>query len=148
MAAVTDAVIVLDTNCLIYYLDDSTSDRGRWLGEQVFMPAVRGELQIVLPTVCLAELLVRPYALGQDARAVALRRALVQVPGLSVVPLSEDLAVAASRLRGRRSLSLPDAIVLATATAVGGSVLTNDRRLAVDVGAAVRVLDDVMAERH
>lgn len=137
--------IVLDTNCLVSFLDDSSSPRGRWLAENVFARALRSELAVAVPSVCLAELLVRPFSLGQDARALAVTRALVRVPNLQVVPLDDEVAVEAARLRGRSGVSLPDAVILATAVLQQASVLTNDRRLATaaqQVPVTVLLLDD------
>ena len=141
--------LVLDTNCLIYRLDDPDSHRGVWLDEHVFGPAIAGHLDLSVSTVSLAELLVRPYADGQPAKAQALRRALETLPGLTLVPLTTDIADAAARLRGRSGVLLPDALILATAERVQASVLTNDRQLQqADLPVAVLVLDDEMDTRH
>lgn len=134
--------LVLDTNCLIYYLDQPDSRRGAWLDEHVFRPAVAGRLDLSLPTVALAELLVRPYADGQPVRAERLRRALEMLPGLTITPLTVDVAVLAAQLRGRGSLGLADAVMAATASQLNATLLTNDQRLAgADTPAPTLLLD-------
>ena len=138
--------LTLDTNCLIYRLDDPDGDRGRWLDQHVFRPAVDGRMRLAVPTLSLAEVLVRPYADGYHDRARALRRALETLPGLALVPLTADIADAGARLRASAGLSLPDALVLATASAENASLLTNDRGLVQPAGSvSVLVLDDEMA---
>lgn len=121
--------LVLDTNCLIYALDDPQSARGAWLAKTVVRPTVEGALQVSISTVTLAELLVRPYSAGDAARASALRRALETLPGLTVVPLTADIASAAAQLRASAGLRLPDAMIVATAASLGAAVLTNDQDL-------------------
>ena len=146
MATVTlPSVLVLDSNCLVYRLNDPDGQRGRWLDEEVFRPAIHGDLDLRLSTVALGEVLVRPYSDGQPARAHAVRAALEALPGLTLVPLSADIADLAARLRGETRMSLPDAIMLATAQHGGASLLTNDRHLLQPAGpVTVLLLDDEM----
>lgn len=141
------SVLVLDTNCLIYRLDDPDGPRGSWLDENVFRPAIKGDLDLRMSTVALAEVLTRPYSDGQPARAHAVRRALETLPGLTLVPLTADIADLSSRLRGETRVSLPDAIMLATAQFAGAGLLTNDRQLLQPAGpVTVLLLDDEMAQ--
>lgn len=139
------STLVLDTNCLIYRLDDPDGARGRWLDENVFAVAVGGSLRLVISSVALAELLVRPYADGQPQRAQAVRRALETLPGLTVVDLTPAVADIAARVRAGTGLPLPDAVMLATAEQSGASLLTNDRQLLHPSSPVpVLVLDDEM----
>lgn len=93
----------------------------------------------------LAELLARPYALGEPARATALRRALEALPGLAISPLTSDIAQEAARLRGDLQIALPDAVVLATALAARSVLVTNDRRLREVAGPDAALLDELLA---
>jgi len=139
--------LLLDTNCLIYRLDDPGGRRGRWLDERVFRPAMAGQHQLAVSTVSLAELMVRPYAEGLPERAHALRRALESLPGLTLVPLISDIADAPARLRAATGLPLPDALVVATAASLGAAIVTNDRQLArADLRVPIIVLDDAINE--
>lgn len=146
MGALRQDLLVLDTNCLIYFLDDPDSKRGRWLAKHVFEPAVSGRLRLAISTISLAELLVGPFSVGQPDRAEAVHRALAALPGLSIVAPTADIAVSAARLRGTTGLRLPDALVVATAAHLGATLLTNDRGLRRDgLPAAILVLDDELS---
>ncbi len=137
--------LVLDTNCFVYYLDQPDTARGRWLEEQVLRPGMAGRLDLAMSTVALAELLVRPYADGQPRRAVALRRALEMLPGLTVVPLTADIAALAAQFRATCGLPLPDAVIAATARQRSATLLTNDSRLAAaDIPVAMLLLDEAI----
>lgn len=137
--------LALDTNCFIYLFEDaSTSARSRFLHEQVLQPAVDGRRQLVASTLVVAELLVHPHRAGRHADARRLHAALEQLPGLDLVSLSPQLAASAAAIRGTSSVSLADAVHLATAFAEAEALLTNDRRLtAVDGDIPVIVLDEI-----
>ena len=138
--------LLLDTNCFIYLLEDPGSPRGHYLTTQVFRPALAGRQRLFASTLTVTELLSQPFAAGQPRRAGVLLAALQGLPGLAVLPLTVAIAADAARLRGACGLSVPDAIVLATAAAADAVVLTNDRRL---VGAGPDVptllLDELVA---
>ena len=138
--------VLLDTNCFIYLLEDPESARGAFLASHVFGPAVSGVHRLFAATLTVTELLSQPFAAGQPQRASALLAALEGLPGLELVVLSVDVAADAARQRGQFGLTVPDAIVLASAASVGAAVLTNDRRLS-GRGSAVPVLllDELVA---
>lgn len=137
--------LALDTNCFIYLFEDPSSARSNYLDREVFRPAVDGERRLVTATLTVAELLVAPHRAGRPDDARSLRTALTSLPNLEVVDLDESLAAAAAQLRGTTSITLADAIHIATAIRMADAFLTNDRRLAehpVDV--PVLVLDDLL----
>jgi predicted nucleic acid-binding protein len=81
--------------------------------------------ELVLPASAYAEMLVEPAAAG----AAALRRAkrIVDAFPLRVEPITREIAERAAELR--RTLRLPDALVVATGDRLGAdAVLTADRR--------------------
>ncbi len=98
--------------------------------------AARGALErarerrdhLAMAASAVAESLVGPARRGEEA-INAVRELLAVLP-IEVVPLDEDIAVAAARLRARhRSLRLPDALVVAAAhTRQAGLLITTDRR--------------------
>ena len=94
-----------------------------------------GRDDLVVPASVLAEILVRPYMRGPKV-VQRVERFLVDL-GTRVHPLDEAVAHTAARLRASHaSLRLPDALTVATATVVGGAVLTTDKgwpRLGVPV---------------
>ena len=134
--------VLLDSNCFVYLLDDPTSARARYLTTEVFGPAQTGRLQLYAATLTAAELL--SLARGTDeARRSALSSALRALP-LTWVDLDLGLAEAAASLRRLKGLTLPDAIIAATAASLGAALLTNDRRFAKAVERAL-LLDDVIS---
>lgn len=132
--------LALDTNCFIYALEGADTDRGRFVVDRLLQGAPRWTSSLVL-----AELLARPYSMGEPARADGVRRALEALPGLTITPVTSDIAQGAARLRGLLRISLPDAVVLATAVAARAVLVTNDRRLSEAAGPDAALLDDLLA---
>ena len=142
--AIPDRVL-LDTNCFIYLLEDPTSARGRFLSTSLFEPALAGRRQLFAATLTVTELLSQPRGRHPSLRAAELVAALEAMPGLSLLPLTVGVAARAGRLRGETGLSVPDAIVLATAVDCKASLVTNDRRLvAAPTTSEVLLLDDLV----
>lgn len=139
----TSRSLTLDTNCWIYALDDPTSTRARWLQTHVLRPAAAGQLTVVTPALCLAELLVRPHQAGRP-RAASVRRAVESLPGSRIAALDAAVADLAGELRATSGLRLPDAVVLATARLAGGQLLTDDAGLVAAAGPMGVLLDDVL----
>ena len=138
--------LLLDTNCFIYLLEDPSSARGAFLATHVFAAAVAGQQRLFASTLTETELLSQPSGAGQSQRASALLAALEGLPGLEFVPLTVTVAADAARLRGQLGLSVPDAIVVASALAVQATLITNDRRLHHrDLEPPVLLLDDLLA---
>jgi predicted nucleic acid-binding protein len=53
-------VVALDTDCFIYLFEQSASERGRFLVDQVLRPSQRGERRVVTPALVVQELLAQP----------------------------------------------------------------------------------------
>lgn len=83
--------------------------------------------RLAMAASAVAECLVGPARRG-DAALTVVRDLLARLP-IDVVPLDEDIAVAAARLRARHhALKLPDALVIATAvTHDADRLITTDR---------------------
>ena len=91
----------------------------------LFEAAERGQIQLALSTVTLAEVLTGPYKAGQTALAKRYETAL---GAYQVVPLSAVVASLATQLRVQYRLRLPDAVQLASALNIGAAALvTHDR---------------------
>lgn len=136
--------VTLDTNCFLYAFEAPDSARGLFVVERVLHAAGARRLRLVTASLVVAELLVQPNALGQVSRARRLRQALEGLPGIEIDPLTTQRAEEAAELRARLQVALPDAVLLATATALGAPLLTNDRRLATAGGAHALMLDDLV----
>lgn len=116
-------LVVVDSAPLIYLLDDHPEFGLRFEG--LFQAYERGALQIAISTIAMAEVLAGPFKHGQDVLAKRYERAL---SGFLVVPVSQEIAVTAARLRASTGLRLPDALQAATALEVGAvALVTHDR---------------------
>lgn len=91
----------------------------------LFEAAERGQIQLALSTVTLAEVLIGPFKAGQTALAKRYETAL---GAYQVVPLSAAVASLAAQLRVQYRLKLPDAVQLPSALQIGAAALvTHDR---------------------
>ncbi len=117
---------VLDAGIVIAVLDadDVHHDGAR---RAVAETAAAGD-ELVLPASALAETLVHPARRGPDAVA-RVEDFLAAMP-IHVYPLSRDVAREAALVRARHPrLKLPDALVIASATALDADrLVTTDRR--------------------
>ena len=117
------ATVLVDTAPWIYLLEDHAEFAPRFLG--LFEAAERGQIQLALSTVTLAEVLTGPFKAGQTALAKRYETAL---SAYQVVPLSAAVASLAAQLRVQYRLKLPDAVQLASALQIGAAALvTHDR---------------------
>lgn len=126
--------VVLDAGVIIGALDSADAHHQ----SAATALAAHGRDDLVVPASVLAEILVRPYTRGPKV-VQSVERFLVDL-GTRVHPLDEAIAHRAARLRASHaSLRLPDALTVATATVVGGSILTTDKGWP-KLGVAVTVL--------
>jgi predicted nucleic acid-binding protein len=116
--------LILDASVLIGLLDTADTHHGRAIDD--VEAADREGRQLLLPASAYSETLV---AFARARRLEEARRAITAM-GITIVSLTDTIAERAAELRARHSrLRLPDAIVLATAQEMGGSLLSYDRRL-------------------
>jgi predicted nucleic acid-binding protein len=107
-----------------------------------FAAAERGEFRIVTSLVTLLEVLVHPLRNGREDLAREYRGILLRSPGLTALPLGEEIAEEAARLRALHGVKTPDAIQLATALLAGATwFLTNDRDVPPVPGLSVLIVD-------
>ncbi len=116
--------VVLDTNVLIYHLEglapylELTRVLITRLGE--------GELQGVISTVTLAELLVGPYREGDKSRVAVAREFVAGMPNTTLADVDAEVADRAAWLR-THGMRMPDALVAATAVVhTSDAIVTND----------------------
>ncbi len=117
------SLVVVDTAPLIYLLEDHPVFLPRFIG--LFEAEAAGALHIAISTIALAEVLTGPLRAGQDALAQRYQQALGR---FAVVAVDVAIAAAATRLRARYRLKLPDAIQLATALQTGAAALVTHAR--------------------
>ena len=117
------ATVLVDTAPWIYLLADHAEFAPRFVG--LFEAAERGQFQLALSTITLAEVLTGPFKAGQTALAKRYENALNQY---QVVPMTPAVASLAAQLRVEYRLKLPDAVQLASALDIGAAALvTHDR---------------------
>jgi predicted nucleic acid-binding protein len=115
--------VVVDSAPLIYLLDGHAEFAPRFEG--LFECHEQGAVQIAISTIAMAEVLAGPFQHGQQVLALRYQKALA---GFDVVPVSQEIAVAAARIRASTGLRLPDALQAATALAIGAvALVTHDR---------------------
>jgi predicted nucleic acid-binding protein len=119
--------VLLDSVALIYFFERHPTYGA--LAREILERVVGGTLGAVITTLALSEVLVTEYR--RSARdAQGLRREIVSLPNLEVVPVTIPVADLAARLRAAHSLATPDAIHVATALTAGAEwVVSNDRRM-------------------
>jgi predicted nucleic acid-binding protein len=121
-------VVVLDAGVVIALLERRDAHHEAALAAVAIVRG-RGD-RLLLPASAYSEVLVRPSALGPDM--VLAVDGIVDALPADIVAIDRPIAAKAARLRARygRSLRLPDALVLATAEAVGADlVLSTDADL-------------------
>lgn len=119
-------LIHLDAGVLIGFLD--ADDAHHAAARDVVAEAFDRSDRLAMAASAFAECLVGPARSGDDAVEVV--QELRQRLPLEIVDLNVAIATAAAYLRARhRTLRLPDALVVATATVAGADrLLTTDRR--------------------
>lgn len=123
------AVVTVDSAPIIYYLQDHPTFAARF--SPLFDAATEGKLTLTISTITLAEVMAGPFAAGNEVVAMQYREVLCQSPGWQTVPVDEEIAAEAARLRARYRLRLPDAIQVATAiTSRAWALVTHDSVLA------------------
>jgi len=119
--------IFFDSNLFIYLLEGFGRRAARVRGLLERMSERHDEL--LTSALTLGEVLVKPYAAREWARARALRTA-ARNPGVSVLPFDRSCARIYAQLRQDKTLKPPDAIQLACAASARCDLfITNDDRL-------------------
>ena len=120
-----NAQVTVDSAPIIYFLEDHPRLAARFA--PVFDAAAKGELSIFVSTITVAEVMAGPFKVGNDILAAQYHEALRGSRNWAIVPVTEEIAILAARIRAIRKLRLPDAIQVATAVATGSvALVTHD----------------------
>jgi len=142
IATLQGEVVGLDTTPLIYFIEENPTYLETI--RPFFLAMDRGAFRVVTSTVTLLEVLVHPLRRGERKLAQLYRDILLGAEGLTTIPLSQDIAEEAARLRASHNIRTPDAIQMATALRARAShFLTNDTRLPSLPELKVLVLDEL-----
>ena len=135
----------LDTAPLIYFIEQHPS----YLATvRPFFQGLDGsEFTVVTSMITLLEVLIRPLREGNGLLVNEYRDILFNTPRLVTLPLSQDIAEAAARLRAIHNIRIADAVQIASALSEGASFfVTNDARLPVVPGLTMLTLDELRAK--
>lgn len=115
---------MLDAGVVIGFLDGSDAHHER--AHQVLRAAIDRSSVLALPASAHTEVLVGPARRGTEAMQTV--RELVERVPIRVAPLDDRTAAAAELRANHRSLKLPDALVIASASVLDADELvTTDR---------------------
>ena len=119
-------LIHLDAGVLIGFLD--SNDGHHQSARKFLTEALHEGDHLAMAASAFAEVLVGPSRRGQEA--VDTVRAVFERMPISVIPIDDDIAVAAARLRAvNRALRLSDALVIAVAIEERADhLVTTDRK--------------------
>jgi predicted nucleic acid-binding protein len=125
---VTGQAVYLDSNIFIYAVQKSD----QWAkSAEVLLKAIdERTVRAVASELVLAEVLSKPFALGNTGQIEQYQRLLSSGSGPSMVNVNRDVLVLAAQLRGDMGLKLFDAIHVATARSASCDYFqTQDERL-------------------
>jgi predicted nucleic acid-binding protein len=135
--------VALDTAPVISFIAEETPYIE--LVRPVFQAIARGDVQAVTSMITLAEVLVHPLREKDSDLAARYKEILLHSENLTVLALSEEVALKTAEMRATYGLRMPDAIQVATALVGKAQVLiTNDKRLRVPTELKRVVLDDLL----
>jgi len=121
----SNARVTVDSAPIIYFLEDHRELAARFA--PVFEAAAHGALSIFVSTITVAEVVAGPLKAGNEILAAQYCEALRGSKNWEIIPVTEEIAILAARIRAVRNLRLPDAIQVATAVATGSvALVTHD----------------------
>ena len=121
-------LILLDTNCFIYYMEDH--DEFADALEEVFSNIQTGRNNACISVLTLLEILVKPKRENNIFLENRYKLMLSNYPNLSMVDVGYRISDTASRLRAKHNIKTPDAIILATCIITKSDYfISNDVRL-------------------
>ena len=140
-------IVGLDTLPFLVYVERKPSYAD--ILHSFFHAVHTGKISVVTSIVTLLEMLVYPFQLGNMELAHQYRDILLNSKGLTMIPLTQEIAEEAARLRSiDRKIRTPDAIQMATAINANASFfLTNDARLPSLPNLKMVQLDELKTEQ-
>jgi predicted nucleic acid-binding protein len=136
--------VAIDTAPVIAFI--ATEQPYAELVQPLFAAIAQESIHAITATITLAEVMVRPLREKNTALAQQYQAILLYSRGLTILPLSEEIALQATALRAEYNLRMPDAIQVATALIGRASTfITNDKRLRVPPSLTRILLDDLLS---
>jgi len=120
----SNARVTVDSAPIIYFLEDHPKLAARFA--PVFDAAAQGALSIFVSTITVAEVVAGPLKAGNEILAAQYCEALRGSKNWEIIPVTEEIAILAARIRAIRNLP-SDAIQVATAVATASvALVTHD----------------------
>jgi predicted nucleic acid-binding protein len=120
------SLVLVDSAPIIYVLESHPKFAEKF--SDIFLRHERGEIELAVTTVTMAEVLTGPLSAGEEALAKRYRAVL---ESWRVVDFTADIAESAARIRSKHRLKLPDAIQVASAISINADAfVTHDRDFA------------------
>ena len=136
-------IVGMDTAPFIYFIEENPAYVK--FVDPFFEAIGRNEFRVVTSMVTLLEVLVVPIRFKRESSIQKYRDLLFKTNGISTIPVTQEIAEEAARLRSiYSSVRTPDAIQIATAMrATASCFLTNDTRLPSLSGLKMLQLDEL-----
>lgn len=132
----------VETAPLIYYVENHPVYADKM--DAIFKYMEAAGIHAYCSTITLTETLTKPLEAGDKSLETAYRDLLTGTDYIFLMPVTEQVAEGAARLRARYNLRTADALHLATALETGcDAFLTNDLSLRRVAELRVLVLDDL-----
>lgn len=120
--------VALDTNCIIYLLEENFTYFN--LARELFDLIEAGQIQGITSTLAITEVLTNPYKLGDYKLANEYKILFRHFPNLSLHSVDTKISERAAWIRASYGIKTPDAIFLATALVNEADLfISNDHRL-------------------
>jgi predicted nucleic acid-binding protein len=133
--------IFFDTNLFIYLLEGE-GERGLRVRDLVERMSARRD-ELMTSTLTLAELLVKPFSIG-DLESADRYEKLLTAPGVSVFPFDKASARIYAQLRQDKTLKAPDIIQLACAASARCDLfITNDDHLSKKIVPGIQFISSL-----
>jgi len=129
MPASEAELLLLDTHCWIWLQSGQLDQLTRATAERIRSAAEAGLLRISVISVWEIALLEAKGRVRINMDCLEWVREALKTPGLSLVPLTPEIAVDSTRLPGEVHGDPADRILLATARNLGARLLTRDQAL-------------------
>ena len=129
MPASEAELLLLDTHCWIWLQSGQLDQLTRATAERIRSAAEAGLLRISVISVWEIALLEAKGRVRINMDCLEWVREALKTPGLSLVPLTPEIAVDSTRLPGELHGDPADRILLATARNIGARLLTRDQAL-------------------
>jgi PIN domain nuclease of toxin-antitoxin system len=121
-------VLLLDTHTLVWSINEGPK-LGKGAKESIRVAGDEGRVMVSAITPWEVALLVSKGRLNLDVDVMDWIRDALTIPGLTLVPLKPEIAVASTRLPWEMHADPADRILVATARHLGATLVTADRAL-------------------